>query len=109
MRVHVHGPCSALMFMQSSQLHAVNKSWLQELTGKPHSDVLQLLHCRALGSYVRGKPDCGDVDFIISPGPAASGVGLGPLMAGLLSRLAEQGYVTQVSTAKTVSLTYMVQ
>lgn len=78
---------------------------MQELTGKPHSDVLHLLHCRALGSYVRGKLDCGDVDFIISPGPAASGVGLGPVMAGILRRLAEQGYVTQVSVVLLTDMT----
>jgi hypothetical protein len=33
----------------------------QELTGKDQGVLAHLLHARALGSYVRGKPDSGDI------------------------------------------------
>lgn len=34
---------------------------LQELTGKARGDLDHRLHVRALGSYVRGKLDTGDI------------------------------------------------
>lgn len=47
----------------------------QDMTGKPRSELDHLLHVRALGSYVRGKLDAGDI------GEAANrqggGLGLG--------------------------------
>lgn len=68
----------------------------QHLSGKPRPEVLHLLHCRALGSFVRGRLDCGDIDFVIAPGPGCDVVRMGPLMEGLLQRLADRGYITQV-------------
>lgn len=69
---------------------------LQRLSCKPRSEVLHMLHARAMGSFARGKLDCGDIDFIISPGPECRTVGLGPLLAAVLQHLAERGYITQV-------------
>lgn len=36
-------------------------SLTQELTNKPCDELHHLLHVRALGSYVRGKTDAGDI------------------------------------------------
>jgi hypothetical protein len=69
---------------------------MQHLSGKPRGEVTHLLHARCMGSYLRGKLDCGDADLIIAPGPACGWVGMGPLLAGLLERLAARGCITQV-------------
>lgn len=70
---------------------------LQELTGKGRLEVTHLMHARVTGSYLRGRRTCGDIDFIISPGPATANlVGLGPLMQGILTRLAAQHFITEV-------------
>eukprot|EP00878_Enallax_costatus_P015250 GHUV01015968.1.p1 GENE.GHUV01015968.1~~GHUV01015968.1.p1 ORF type:complete len:808 (+),score=308.86 GHUV01015968.1:556-2979(+) len=70
---------------------------LQELTGKRRSEVTHLMHARVTGSYLRGRQTCGDIDFIIAPGPACANlVGLGALMEGIVDRLAAKQYITQV-------------
>lgn len=63
------------------------------------SEVTHLMHARVTGSYLEGRRTCGDIDFIISPGPAAADlVGMGPLMQGILRRLEAQGCITQVAS-----------
>ena len=53
------------------------------------------LHVRVVGSYVRGKADCGDIDYIIAPGPAAGEeVAIGRLLDLTLKGLSAKGYVT---------------
>lgn len=41
--------------------HNVLFCCLQDLSGKSRGDLDHLLHVRALGSYVRGKVDTGDI------------------------------------------------
>lgn len=83
------------------QGHHYHIASLQELTGKRQSDVTQLMHARVTGSYLRGRHTCGDIDFIIAPGPACADlVGLGALMTGILDRLTAQQYVTQVCSSR---------
>lgn len=40
--------------------------------GLPAAALSDRLHVRCTGSYLRGKKDCGDIDFIIAPPPAVS-------------------------------------
>jgi hypothetical protein len=81
---------------------------MQHLSNKPRDEVEYLLHARCMGSYLRGKLDCGDADLIIAPGPACSWVGMGPLLAGMLERLAARGCITQVGTVfMTITLSHM--
>lgn len=61
------------------------------------------MHARVTGSYLRGRRTCGDIDFIISPGPAtAQLLGLGLLMQGILTRLQAQGCITEVCAGFTL-------
>ncbi|KAF8056467.1 hypothetical protein HT031_006324 [Scenedesmus sp. PABB004] len=62
--------------------------------GRGAGEVAEQLHVRAMGSYLRGKPDCGDIDIIISPDPAA-GLGSGPLLVATLKWLGRHGHITQ--------------
>jgi hypothetical protein len=48
--------------------------------------VLQL-HVRAMGSYLRGKADCGDADVLITPPPACSHLSPGAIMPAILQGL----------------------
>jgi hypothetical protein len=85
---------------------------MQHLSGKPRGEVTYLLHARCMGSYLRGKLDCGDADLIIAPGPACDWVGMGPLLAGLLGRLAAKGCITQVCVSMLFGLydcSYMIR
>jgi hypothetical protein len=50
---------------------------------------------RVVGSYVRGKSDCGDIDYIIAPGPGAGEeVVIGKLMELTLKGLSARGCIT---------------
>ncbi|KAL3149104.1 hypothetical protein ABBQ32_001946 [Trebouxia sp. C0010 RCD-2024] len=56
--------------------------------GLPDADRL---HCRVTGSYIRGKPMTGDMDFLIMPPPSRGPVACGAVLQALLARLLQQG------------------
>ena len=68
---------------------------LGDLTGLGEEALAHRLHVRVVGSYVRGAPDSGDIDFIIAPPPAAGAVRTGELMKRLYRRLVWEGHVTE--------------
>ncbi|KAK9820567.1 hypothetical protein WJX72_011724 [[Myrmecia] bisecta] len=49
------------------------------------------IHCRGMGSYLRGKPATGDIDFLIMPPASAGEVAPGPLLQSLLTSLLRKG------------------
>jgi hypothetical protein len=65
--------------MPATAVAVLRRHACQELTGKPQQELSHLLHCRALGSYVRGKPDAGDVGACGGSGPAQQQKGQGML------------------------------
>lgn len=40
------------------------------MTGKSEALVTHGLHCRPMGSYLRGKPSSGDIDVLVIPSDA---------------------------------------
>eukprot|EP00877_Chromochloris_zofingiensis_P009472 jgi/Chrzof1/4779/Cz14g26050.t1 len=55
----------------------------------PHAteESVQQSHAAVLGSYIRNKPDCGDIDFLIVPAASLGHVALYSLMQHLLQQL----------------------
>lgn len=97
--------CNAPLLHLERACHTISVAvlrWFQELTGKARSDLNQQLHVRALGSYVRGKLDTGDIGeclssleggacCCISPGSGAS------LSVGTAcTRIAHRGALSRV-------------
>ncbi|GLI68653.1 hypothetical protein VaNZ11_013129, partial [Volvox africanus] len=67
---------------------------LQALTQLPYSVLIDRLHVRPLGSYVRGSATSADVDFIIAPSPQADPrVSPYALLVALVGRLEAGGYL----------------
>ncbi len=64
---------------------------LQARTGLSLAELQAQLHVRVVGSFVRGKRDCGDIDFIVAPPPAAGQQHPGTLLQQLIMKLVEAG------------------
>ncbi|EFJ43097.1 hypothetical protein VOLCADRAFT_96792 [Volvox carteri f. nagariensis] len=70
--------------------------WDSALTQLPDADLLDRLHVRPMGSYVRGHTSSADVvqDFIIAPSPQADPrVGPYELLLAIVDRLNADGYL----------------
>ncbi|KAL3133282.1 hypothetical protein ABBQ38_007162 [Trebouxia sp. C0009 RCD-2024] len=73
------------------QVHSLVYGVVKEVLaveGLPDADRL---HCRVTGSYIRGKPMTGDMDFLIMPPPSKEPVASGAVLQALLARLLQQG------------------
>lgn len=55
-------------------VRAVVEEQLALVAGVPREQAAAGLHCRALGSYCRGKAEIGDVDIMVVPGDPLSHV-----------------------------------
>jgi hypothetical protein len=60
-------------------------------TGLGEAQLGEPLHVRVVGSYVRGKADCGDIDFIVAAPPAAGEQHPATLLYQLIQKLVEAG------------------
>ena len=52
-------------------MRAATLDALVSLTEEPRAALEDRLHERAMGSFLRGATDSGDIDFIIAPPPVA--------------------------------------
>ncbi len=78
---------------------------LCKLTGCAPSQVTsKRLHCRAMGSFLRGKEDCGDIDMLISPPPECE---LADALLAVVLSCAQSGAVVHTLMPAVVQLQLM--
>ncbi|KAL0035862.1 hypothetical protein WJX77_005685 [Trebouxia sp. C0004] len=75
------------------QVHRLVCGVVKEVVGVEGLPDADRLHCRVTGSYIRGKPMTGDIDFLIMAPPSQEPVACGAVLQALLARLLQEGLV----------------